>query len=102
MNLIFEQVEYNSRRLIDVYVNGDRIEFDEQTRLDFDGVFIQKYNDSKIGIYLNSGVSIVTRAIENFLVYEISIPTRFKGKHLYIIIIIVIYLFENKAKSATG
>ena len=65
--------------MMDVFVNGHLIEFDEQTRLDFSGVYIQKHNQSKIGIYFTSGVSIDTRAIEDFLVYLISIPTRFKG-----------------------
>ena len=65
--------------MIDVFVNGERVEFDEQSRLDFSGVFIVQQNQSKIGIYFNSGVSIVTKAIEDFLTYQISIPTRFKG-----------------------
>ena len=67
--------------MMGVFVNGDPIEFDKQTRLDFSGVYIQKHNESKIGIYFTSGVSIDTRAIEDFLVYQISVPTRFKGLH---------------------
>ena len=70
---------------MDVFVNGDQIEFDEQTRLDFSGVYVQKHNQSKIGIYFTSGVSISTRAIEGFLIYQISIPTRFKGLYLTVI-----------------
>ena len=65
--------------MVDVFVNGERVEFDEQSRLDFLGVFIVQQNQSKIGIYFNSGVSIVTKTIEDFLTYQISIPTRFKG-----------------------
>ena len=65
--------------MMGVFVNGHLIEFDEQTRLDFSGVYIQKHNQSKIGIYFTSGVSIDTTAIEDFLVYQISVPTRFKG-----------------------
>jgi hypothetical protein len=87
-NLISEfyilKVEYNSRRTIDVFVNGDRIEFDEQTRLDFSEVFIVKNNQSKINVHFTSGVSIDIRAIEEFLVYQISIPTRFKGLYVTI------------------
>jgi hypothetical protein len=60
-------------------VNGDRVEFDEQTRLDFSGVFIEKRNQTRIGIYFTSGISVNTRAIEEFLTYQISIPARFKG-----------------------
>ena len=75
--------------MMDVSVNGDRIEFDEQARLDFSGVYIQKHNQSKIGIYFTSGVSMDTRAIEDFLVYQISIPTRFKG--LYLLAILEIF-----------
>jgi hypothetical protein len=63
-------------------VNGDRVEFDEQTRLDFSGVLIEKRNQSKIGIHFTSGISIDIKAIEDFLTYQISIPTRFKGLNL--------------------
>ena len=68
--------------MIDVFVSGDRVEFDEQTRLDFSGVFIIKQNQSEIGMYFTSGISIDTKAIEDFLTYQISIPTRFKGLYL--------------------
>ncbi|XP_028415602.1 sushi domain-containing protein 2-like isoform X2 [Dendronephthya gigantea] len=74
------QVEFNSRRTIDVFINRERVVFDEQTRLDFTGVFIVKQNQAKFGIYMNSGVSIDVSAIEDFLTYEISVPVRFKGK----------------------
>ena len=67
---------------MDVLINGDRVEFDEQKRLDFAGVFILKHNQSKIGVYFTSGVSIDIRAIEDFLAYQISIPTRFKGLYV--------------------
>ena len=63
-------------------MNGDRVEFDEQTRLDFSGVLIEKRNQSKIGIHFTSGISIDIKAIEDFLTYQISIPTRFKGLNL--------------------
>ncbi len=76
------KVEFNSRRMVDVFVNGDRVEFDEQTRLDFSGVFIVRQNQSGIGIYFTSGISINTRAIEDFLTYQISIPIRFKGLYM--------------------
>ena len=72
-------MEFNNRRMIDVFVNGERVEFDEQTRLDFSRVFIVKQNQTKIGVYFDSGVSIDTRTIEDFLTYQISIPVRFKG-----------------------
>ncbi|CAB4032217.1 Hypothetical predicted protein [Paramuricea clavata] len=74
------QIDFNSRRRLDVLVNGERVEFDEQTRLDFSGVFIVKQNQSKLGIYFTSGVSVTIKATEDFLTYQISIPTRFKGK----------------------
>ena len=65
-----------------MFVNGERVEFDEQTRLDFSGVFIVKQNQSKLGIYFTSGVSVAIKAKEDFLTYQISIPTRFKGLYL--------------------
>ena len=74
------QVEFNSRRKIDVFVNRERVEFDEQTRLDFTGIFAVRENKSKISIYFTSGVSVVVKVVENFLTYQISIPTKFKGR----------------------
>jgi hypothetical protein len=76
------KIDFNSRRRLDVFVNGERVEFDEQTRLDFSGVFIVKQNQSKLGIYFTSGVSVAIKAIEHFLTYQISISTRFKGLYL--------------------
>lgn len=76
------KIDFNSRRRLDVFVNGERVEFDEQTRLDFSGVFIVKQNQSKLGIYFTSGVSVAIKAKEDFLTYQISIPTRFKGLYL--------------------
>ncbi|XP_028416703.1 sushi domain-containing protein 2-like, partial [Dendronephthya gigantea] len=74
------QFEFNRRRSIDVLVNGERVEFDEQTRLDFTGVFIVKQNQSKFGTYFASGVAIVVTSVEDFLTYQISVPLRFKGR----------------------
>ncbi|XP_028417110.1 sushi domain-containing protein 2-like [Dendronephthya gigantea] len=74
------QFEFNRRRSIDVLVNGERVEFDEQTRLDFTGVFIVKQNQTKFGTYFTSGVAIVVTSVEDFLTYQISVPLRFKGK----------------------
>ncbi|XP_046863081.1 protein mesh-like isoform X2 [Xenia sp. Carnegie-2017] len=73
------QVEFNKRQKIIVYSNGEKIEFDEQTRLDFKEVFLIKHNVTKIGIYFSSGVSVETKSIEDFLNYQISIPQKFKG-----------------------
>jgi hypothetical protein len=82
--MLFLKVEFNRRRKIDVWVNRERVEFDEQTRLDFTGVFAARQNQSKIVIYFNSGVSIAIKAIEDFLTYQISIPTKFKGLFLVV------------------
>ena len=68
--------------MIDVFVNGDRVEFDEQTRLDFSDVFLVRQNQSEIRIYFTSGIFIDTKETEGFLTYQISIPTRFKGSYL--------------------
>ncbi len=81
------KVKFNSRRKIDVFVNGERVEFDEQSRLDFTGVFVVQQNQSEITIYFTSGISVAIKAIEDFLTYQISIPTRFKGLYLIIILI---------------
>lgn len=67
--------------MVDVFLNGERVEFDEQTRLDFSRVTVEKQNQSKIGVYFNSGVSIDAKAIEGFLTYQMSIPKRFKGQN---------------------
>ncbi|XP_028410519.1 sushi domain-containing protein 2-like isoform X2 [Dendronephthya gigantea] len=74
------QIEYNKRRKIDVLVNGDRAEFDEESRLDYTGVFVVKQNQSKIGVYFASGESLHITVVEEFLTYQISIPVRYKGK----------------------
>ena len=76
---LYFQVEFNNRRMINVFVNGERVEFDEQTTLEFSRVIVEKQNRSKIGIYFHSGVSVDIKAIEDFLIYQISIPARFKG-----------------------
>lgn len=75
------KVEYNSRRSIVAFVNGEKIEFDEQRRLDFRDVFVIKHNETEVGIYFSSGVSVETKSIDQFLTYQISIPTRFKGNY---------------------
>ena len=75
------KVEFNKRQKIIVYANGEKIEFDEQTRLDFKEVFLIKHNVTKIGIYFSSGVSVETNSIEDFLNYQISIPQKFKGNY---------------------
>lgn len=67
--------------MLDVFLNGERVDFDEQTRLDFSRVTVVKQNQSKVGIYFNSGVSIDTRAIKGFLIYQMSIPKQFKGRY---------------------
>ena len=64
-----------------VHVSSALVEFDEQSRLDFTGVFIVKQNQSEVGIYFNSGLSVVAKSIESFLTYEISIPQKFKGQY---------------------
>ena len=80
--MLLLQVEFNNRRMLDVFLNGERVEFDEQTRLDFSRVTVVKQNQSKVGIYFNSGVSIDSGvSIEGFLVYQISIPKQFKGRY---------------------
>lgn len=63
-----------------MFVNGERIGFDEQTRLDFTGVFIVKENQLKFGIYFTSGIIIGVTSVEDFLTYQISVPLRFKGE----------------------
>ena len=67
--------------MVDVFLNGERVEFDEQTRLDFSDVIVVKQNQSKIGIYFSSGVSIDTKSIDGFLTYQMSIPKGFKGQY---------------------
>ena len=64
---------------MDVFINGDRVDFDEQSTLDFIGVFVKKQNRSKLSVFFHSGVSIDVEAIEELLAYEISISARFKG-----------------------
>ena len=67
--------------MLDVFLNGERVEFDEETRLDFSKVTVVKQNQSRVGIYFNSGVSIDTKAIEGFLIYQMSVPKKFKGRY---------------------
>ena len=67
---------------MDVLVNGELIDFDEQSELDFTEVFVVKQNQSRINVYFSSGVSLTVIAIEQFLNYEILIPPRFKGWYL--------------------
>ena len=64
---------------MDVLINEERMDFDEQSRLDFDGVFVINENRSKISVFLNSGVSMDVIATEELLLYEITIPVKFKG-----------------------
>ena len=64
---------------MDVFINEERMDFDEQSRLDFNGVFVINENRSKLSVFLNSGVSMDVKAIEELLLYEITIPVKFKG-----------------------
>ena len=62
-----------------MFINEERMDFDEQSRLDFDGVFVINENRSKLSVFLNSGVSMDVKATEELLLYEITIPVKFKG-----------------------
>ena len=62
-----------------MFINEERMDFDEQSRLDFNGVFVINDNRSKLSVFLNSGVSMDVTATEELLLYEITIPVKFKG-----------------------
>ena len=65
---------------MDVLINGDMVDFDELSLLEFDGVSVLQYgNTSKYSFIFNSGVSVTVEGQQELLGLVTLVPTTFKG-----------------------
>ena len=66
---------------MDVLVNGDMVNFDELSLLEFDGVSVMQYgNTSKYSAIFNSGISVTVEGQQELLGLVTLVPTIFKGR----------------------
>lgn len=66
--------------IFQILVNGDLVEFEEFSKLDFNGFSVSKNsNESKHSIIFNSGVSMTFQRVEDILNMMLMIPPKFKG-----------------------
>lgn len=74
------QIQLNGRGLVDVLVNGERIDFDELSLLEFTGVSVLYYtNTTKYSVIFNSGISVTVEGQQELLGLVTLVPTIFKG-----------------------
>ncbi|XP_074631718.1 sushi domain-containing protein 2-like [Acropora palmata] len=74
------QIQLNGRGLVDVLLNGDMVDFNELSLLEFDGVSALQYgNTSKYSFIFNSGVSVTVEGQQELLGLVTLVPTTFKG-----------------------
>ena len=72
----------NGRGLVDVLVNGERVDFDELSLLEFTGVSVLYYtNTTKYSVIFNSGISVTVEGQQELLGLVTLVPTVFKGKN---------------------
>ena len=65
---------------MDVLLNGDMVDFNELSLLEFDGVSALQYgNTSKYSFIFNSGVSVTVEGQQELLGLVTLVPTTFKG-----------------------
>lgn len=79
--MIFVQVELNSLRIIDIYVNGEKESFEPETSLmEFTNLILMKQNNSALQIIFRSGISVSVTQNEISLSFEMLLPEFFKGQ----------------------
>ena len=75
------QVHINGRNEMEVLVNGDRMEFNEELMMDFEGVTILKYNNtSKYSAIFSSGISVTVEKAGDISQMMLLVPPMFKGE----------------------
>ena len=66
--------------MVDVLVNGKKVQFDEQSMRDFQGVTVMRYpNTSKFAVIFNSGISVTVEGQRDLLGIQLLVPTTYKG-----------------------
>lgn len=75
------QVGLNGRHTIDVRINGNLTEFEEQLLQDFNGVSVQKHeNSSKYSVMFSSGISVTIEGQRDLLQLILVVPVSYKGR----------------------
>ena len=68
---------------MDVLVSGEKVDFDELSFLEFDGVSVLQYgNTSKYSAIFHSGISVTVEGQQELLGLVTLVPTIFKGNEL--------------------
>ena len=63
-------------------MNGERVDFDELSLLEFNGVSVLYYiNTTKYSVIFNSGISVTVEGQQELLGLVTLVPTIFKGKN---------------------
>lgn len=63
-------------------MNGERVDFDELSLLEFTGVSVLYYtNTTKYSVIFNSGISVTVEGQQELLGLVTLVPTIFKGKN---------------------
>ena len=66
--------------MVEVLVNKEKVEFDEQSILDFRGVSVTSYvNTSRFAVIFNSGISVTIEGHRELLGLQLLVPTVYKG-----------------------
>ena len=66
--------------MVEVLVNKEKVEFDEQSILDFRGVSVTSYvNTSRFAVIFNSGISVTIEGHRELLGLQLLVPTAYKG-----------------------
>ena len=66
--------------MVDIYVSGEKANFDELSLLQYDGVSVLQYaNTSKFSAIFNSGISVTVEGQQELLGLVTLVPTMFKG-----------------------
>lgn len=77
---IFVQVEFNSLKLIEIYVNGVVESFEPETSImEFTNLILMKQNNSDLQIIFKSGISVTVIQNDISLSFETLLPEKFKG-----------------------
>ena len=89
------QVHINGRNEMEVLVNGDQMEFNEESMMDFEGVIILKYNNtSKYSAIFSSGISVTVEKAGDILQMMLLVPPIFKGEKTFLLSFISIFPYS--------
>ena len=67
---------------MDVLVNGERVDFDELSLLEFTGVSVLYYtNTTRYSVIFDSNISVTVEGQQELLSLVTLVPTIFKGKN---------------------